>query len=227
MLPYYPPEHFDSSFVRVHGALTMKKTAQLVTENVLDMLHISYVHSFGNRHSPLPYNVTYHPTEDRRSGRSHFVYKPNSWTISGKVGDVQEVYVDNEYHLPSTTITRVRAGPITKTVLTRATPVTSDTTRLFWTVYRNFWKVDTCPLLTWLGNRLMTYLMERTLQEDVHILRHVYDEDTSTNPRRNVITPFDVTIQQYRRALHQYLLLPPHSSIHDHSKTTRCEKENI
>ena len=47
-LPFQPPEEYDSDFTAIHGYCDMKVPQQVVTENVLDMLHINTVHSFGN-----------------------------------------------------------------------------------------------------------------------------------------------------------------------------------
>jgi phenylpropionate dioxygenase-like ring-hydroxylating dioxygenase large terminal subunit len=193
-MPYYPPEHFNRSFTRIQGHRLMNHPAQMITENVLDMLHISYVHSFGNRDAPLPCNVTFRELSST-SGRSTFVYRPNAWTLSRRVGGADDVVVENEYYLPSTTITRVKAGGLTKTVMTRATSISSDTTVLYWTVYRDFWMSPTVPGVTWLGDVVMTMMMQKTLDEDVAILRHV-----THLPDAILTTPFDVTIQRFRRA---------------------------
>ena len=199
LLPYYPPEHFNHEFVKTKGNIIIQKNQQVVTENVLDMLHISYVHSFGNREFPLPFDVAFQKLSPT-SGRSTFRYKPFKYTISNQVGKSPIVVVENEYHLPTTTITRVTAGNVVKTVMTRATPISSEKTHFFWSVYRNFWCSKDFPFLNILGDILMSFLMNRTLQEDINILKDVY-----TDARvGNVITKYDVTIQQYRKTLENF-----------------------
>ena len=49
--PFIPPEATDSTFVRIHGKKHIQRPHHLITENVLDMMHISYVHTFGNQMS--------------------------------------------------------------------------------------------------------------------------------------------------------------------------------
>lgn len=117
LLPYYPPEEEDRSFVSTGGRVLINNNQQIVTENVLDMLHISYVHSFG-RNAELPTDVSFEELSPT-SGRSTFLYRPFEWTISNRIGKTQQVIVENEYHLPTTTITRVIAGDLVKTVMTR------------------------------------------------------------------------------------------------------------
>ena len=80
------------------------------------MLHVSYVHSFGSRNTPLPSSIKFESINDYH-GKSTFLYSPNENTISGYVGNVREVKVENEFILPTTTLTRVFAGDTIKQFL--------------------------------------------------------------------------------------------------------------
>jgi hypothetical protein len=73
-------------------------------ENLLDMLHISYVHSFGNMDMPLARNIRYIDINEY-AGKTAFEYSPNRNTISNKVGKTNVVSVENEFYLPTTTLT--------------------------------------------------------------------------------------------------------------------------
>jgi phenylpropionate dioxygenase-like ring-hydroxylating dioxygenase large terminal subunit len=200
--PYYPSEHYDDTFTATSGSRIIDQDYRVVTENVLDMLHISYVHSFGNINQPLPFNIHYQQTSDV-SGKTTFQYHPFNYTISMMMGNDTKVVVENEFILPTTTITRVISGQIVKTVLTRSTPITKNKTLFFYTVYRNFW------FCRWKGfdwvNRVfdmfMKTMMDLTISEDIAILKHV-------NPKYRVgsiVTKYDVTIQQFRMASKQAL----------------------
>lgn len=57
--PFLLPEAVDPTFRSVEGIAEINASANLVVENLLDMLHISYVHTFGNMQEPLPYSETY------------------------------------------------------------------------------------------------------------------------------------------------------------------------
>lgn len=57
--PFLIPEETDPTFRAVSGTAEIKSAANLVVENLLDMLHISYVHTFGNMQEPLPFSETY------------------------------------------------------------------------------------------------------------------------------------------------------------------------
>lgn len=192
------PEMNDPSFRKVAGSRILQQNQQCTTENVIDMLHISYVHkTFGNRDSPLPYEVK-HVNLDEFSGKSTFLYRSKPGSLASFLGQAfPEVLVENEFYLPTTTVTRVKTGKYVKTVVTRALPQTFGTTRLFWEVYRNFG----CDPLG-VGDVVMTHLMERTLDEDVAILRHV-DPLHREGPIR---TKYDITIRKYRQAIEKYML---------------------
>ena len=194
---YQCPEAQDPSFRNVMGCRTIAQDHQVVTENVLDMMHVSYVHqSFGNRASPLPWDVKYEPLGPW-AGRSTFLYHPRPGSLASFLGPpFPEVQVENEFHLPSTTVTRVTTRHFVKTVVTRALPQPNGATKLFWEVHRNFG----CD--SWgLGDQAMAYLMERTLDEDVAILRHV-DPQHRDGPLR---TKYDITIRKFRQAVDNWV----------------------
>ena len=191
--PFFPPEEYDKNFRAVEGSRVIDQNHMTVCENLLDMLHISYVHSFGNSISPLPYSMkTRNLTET--SGRTEFLYQPRDFTISGKVGRVSKVVVQNEYHLPTNTVTRVIAGDVIKTVFTRSLPISKNQTLLFWKVYRNFWVDPYVPEFSTPGDWLLSYLMKFTVEEDVEMLKNVY-ADHREGPLK---TKYDVTIRNFR-----------------------------
>lgn len=190
--PYFPPEHDDPEFIAIHGHRVLDCPCESLVENLLDMLHISYVHSFGNMEMPLARNVHYTDIHES-AGRTSFEYSPNSNTISNKVGNTKVVYVENEFHLPTTTLTRVKAGNIIKTVFTQSLPMSGNKTLLLWTVYRNFWKDPYIPEFNLFGDALLHILMERTINEDASILSRCYPEK-----RNGFLTKYDVTIRKYR-----------------------------
>jgi nitrite reductase/ring-hydroxylating ferredoxin subunit len=190
--PYFPPEHDDPEFTAVSGHRLLDCPLDGLVENLLDMLHISYVHSFGNMDVPLARNIQYTDLGEF-SGKTSFEYSPNPNTISNKVGKTNIVYVENEFHLPTTTLTRVKAGNIIKTVFTQSLPVEKNKTMLFWTVYRNFWKDPYIPEFSIIGDKLLHFLMEKTINEDASILSRCYPEK-----RKGFLTTYVITIRKYR-----------------------------
>jgi phenylpropionate dioxygenase-like ring-hydroxylating dioxygenase large terminal subunit len=165
---YIPPEATDPNFIRVSGVRHIKRPYNLVTENVLDMMHISYVHSFGNSLAPVPFEIEYQDI-DELSGRTTFHYTAGPTSMSKIIGGAKYVQVENEFHLPDMTVTRVKANQIIKTIITHCYPVGKNESILHFDLYRNF-------LTTNLLNPLFEYQMKITLDEDISILNRIYDD---------------------------------------------------
>lgn len=189
---FFPPEEYDKSFRGISGFSVIPINYKSVCENLLDMLHISYVHSFGSTESPLPNSIKFQQLNDYH-GRTTFSYVPNKNTISGIVGKVKKVFVENEYILPTNTITRVFAGETIKTVFTRSVPISENETLLYWKIYRNFW---IHPFFDF----LISKLMKQTVKEDINILKTLYPESRCGSIR----TKYDVTIDNFRKAVQHY-----------------------
>jgi phenylpropionate dioxygenase-like ring-hydroxylating dioxygenase large terminal subunit len=191
--PYVCPEKNDKSFTMVNDKIIINKNCDIVTSNILDMLHISFVHAFGNRNAPLPYKLKYEQMSNT-SGKTTFTYTSGDKSMSKNVAFSDEVIVENEFYLPSTTVTRVIADKMVKTVITRALPVNENKTILFWEVHRNFFNEN--YIIERLGNILMHYLMEQTLNEDVEILKHVNEKYF----KGSISTKYDITIRNFLKA---------------------------
>ena len=189
---FYPPEENDKDFTGVDGTVLMDVPYQSVCENLLDMLHISYVHSFGSKKTPLPKKINFEWVNEYH-GKTTFFYQPNPNSISGIIGKVKKVKVENEFILPTNTITRVYAGNTIKTVFTRSIPISENQTLLYWKIYRNF------LTNTFFDNGIRS-LMERTLKEDIDILKHTYP----SKRRGKINTKYDKTINEFRKCHDKY-----------------------
>ena len=194
---FHPYEENDSSFVSISGEMDIKQNQDIVTENILDMLHISHVHFFGNRDKPLPFDMKFEKLSNY-SGRSTFYYHSGLMSMSRQLAKADCVIVENEYHLPSTTITRVKANGMIKTVLTRALRVNEKETKLFYKLYRNFW--TNTPILRWLGDLVLHVMMRWTLKEDQDILYTIENDQYG----KGFSTVYDRTILSYRQSKKRY-----------------------
>lgn len=197
--PYFPPEEQDPSFRCIHGQRTLPQYQDIITENLLDMLHISYVHSFGNRLAPIPYEVRSEAISPW-AHRTRFMYTPNSGTISTEIGRVNRVIVENEIHMPSTTITRVIAGKLIKTVHTMTQPLNGQSSILYWRIYRNFWRDPYFPHFDRIGDATLRFFMEKTIDEDRDILGKIDAEHRFGN----LYTKYDQTIRRYREMMARF-----------------------
>ena len=183
---YIPPEAHDSNFVKISGQKHIKRQHSLITENVLDMMHISYVHSFGNQLSPVPFEIKYEDL-DEFSGKTTFHYASGPTSMSNILGNAKYVEVENEFHLPDTTVTRVFAGDITKTIITNCYPIGRNESILHFDLYRNF-------MINPVFDILFHNQMELTLKEDINILNGIYDNYV----KGFMNTKFDITQIKYR-----------------------------
>lgn len=190
---FVPPEANNTNFVRVSGIRHLKRPNNLVTENVLDMMHISYVHSFGNSLAPVPFKIEYDDI-DELAGKTTFHYTAGATSMSRLVGGAKYVKVENEFHLPDVTVTRVHANKIVKTIITHCYPIGKNESILHFDLYRNFF---TNPIL----DPLFEYQMKVTLDEDVRILNQIYDEYLLGF----MSNKFDITQTKYREKVKKLL----------------------
>jgi len=198
---YIPPEANDPTFVRVTGTRHIHRPNNLITENVLDMMHISYVHAFGNSLSPVPFKIDYEDISPL-SGKTTFHYTSGATSMSRLIGGAQFVEVENEFHLPDATVTRVKANDIVKTIITHCYPIGKNESILHYDLYRNFL---TSPIF----DSLFQYQMKITLDEDVDIINYIYDDYV----RGFMSNKFDITQTKYRQKMksmreYTYLSLP-------------------
>lgn len=146
-----------SGFRSIVGSCFIRCTVAALVANVLDPVHISFVHSFGNSMSPEPMGYAHVEECDRRGG-AEFYYVAGPSSMFRK----STVKVENWYMMPSTAGTTVLNGDMDKTVQVHAVRE-GDGTRVFWELARNF------AMHPWL-DPLFRFAMERTLGEDRDIL---------------------------------------------------------
>ena len=184
---FIPPEANDRNFIRTSGVRRIERPNYLVTENVLDMLHVSYVHSFGNTLSPIPFKIEYEDINSL-SGKTTFHYTAGQTSMSKVIGGARFVKVENEFHLPDATVTRVFASDkLIKTIVTNCYPIGKNESILHYDLYRNFLKL---PLF----DELFQWQMKITLDEDIGIINNIYDDYN----KGFMSTKFDITQTKYR-----------------------------
>ena len=207
--PFLIPEAVDPSFRVVEGVCEIKASANLVVENLLDMLHISYVHSFGNMQEPLPFEENYEYFFDDEASqllpyaRTTFKYRAGPTSISKVVGKIQEVVVENEFHLPYTTVTRVKFGQDVKTIYVVAVPVEEGLTVVHYKLYRNFMYVH--PRDESIVNKgldqFFQSVMRLTLNEDKEILESLYQD----HQEGYVLSRYDKPLKIYRKTMKEFM----------------------
>jgi len=178
---YCEPEQL-ANFSRVQLEMDYLADPRLLTENGLDISHIGFVHSFGNRDDPCPINEDPPKWVGANRVSTKYQYKTGENSMAAKIFGSKLMEVENEFVLPHTSISRIRfasnnATNLTSTIITFATPLSANRTRLFVKNYRNFWR-------NWFGDKMIWYTMRETMNEDRRVVENIYD--TEKNGRFNM-----------------------------------------
>jgi phenylpropionate dioxygenase-like ring-hydroxylating dioxygenase large terminal subunit len=140
--------------------------SRILSENSLDVMHIGFVHTFGNAKRPAP--AEQHPP--RLVGPYHYktsyLYEAGDESIARKAFGYKELRIENEFILPHTTVARVMFGDLVSTVITFALPITETKSKLFVKTYRNFWNNP-------LGDMVTENMMYKTMLQDKLIVENI------------------------------------------------------
>ena len=162
----FEEEEFAKNFSVVHLNMDFNCYSRILSENSLDVMHIGFVHTFGNKEHPAPTHENppklispfhYKTTYDYESGKDSMVKK---------VFNINTLKIENEFILPHTTVARVIFGDYVSTVITFALPLSDNKSRLFVKTYRNFWNND-------MGDALTRNLMYNTMLQDKVVVENI------------------------------------------------------
>jgi len=140
--------------------------SRILSENSLDVMHIGFVHTFGNKENPAP--IETHPP--KLVGINHYktsyLYEAGENSFARKIFGVKDLRIENEFILPHTTVARVIFGDYVSTVVTFALPISENKSKLFVKTYRNFWHNQIGDMVTenWMFN---TMLQDRGIVENI------------------------------------------------------------
>lgn len=187
------PEAYDSSYRCVYLNKKFNCDARTVTENSLDILHISEIHSFGNPNNPLP--ITDKIVKiDEGHFKIIYEYEAGDQSIPKKIFGENKLIVENEFIIPHYTVARVKFGNFINTIVTSALPINDKETQLFVKAYRNNWVFPKFNFLNDPFDFVTEKLMEKTLNEDKNVIDSIYYDYREGN----FITKFDELTKLYR-----------------------------
>jgi phenylpropionate dioxygenase-like ring-hydroxylating dioxygenase large terminal subunit len=193
------PEAFDEQMKCVFLSKTFATDGMSLTENSLDILHISEVHSFGNKKRPLPFLEKYERIDEGHV-KVTYEYETSPTSLAYKWFGEKRLIVENEYILPHTTIARVKFGKYINTIVTSALPTNSSSSTLFVKAYRNNWVFHFKPL-DFIFDKVTESLMDKTISEDRNVLETIY----FSHREGNFITKYDELTKLYRQDYAQFL----------------------
>ena len=184
---FVEPEYSDPSKRVIYLQEEFEHNAKLVSVNSLDICHIGFVHSFGNKRQPNPlqYSKIIRIPDTDHHYRIEYQYIAGENSLVNKIYQFDTITVQNEYALPHSTVARVLFGNWSSTIITHALPMSPFRTRLFVKAYRSYWSYDLSGplrfswsypwlfLLNFLGDKITEYTMYSTLQQDKAIVDHI------------------------------------------------------
>lgn len=197
---WYEPESYDENFRYVLVEKEFEIDARTVTENSLDILHISEVHTFGNKNRPLPLSYKIQEIAEGHV-KAFYTYSTSKDSLAYRIFGIKKLFVENEYILPHYTVARVRFGDYTNTIITSALPINETKTKLFVKLYRDNW-VYNIPILDFFFDKVNEYLMDTTLNEDKQVIDTIY----SDYKEGNYITKYDELVKLYREDYEKYII---------------------
>jgi len=155
--------------------------SRIVSENSLDVMHIGYVHTFGNREFPSPLSEIppFPLSKNQNHWRTEYDYLSGKQSFAKRLFGIKQLKIQNEFALPHMTVARIIFGPWISTVVTYATPMNITHTQLYVKTYRNYWKApinSQNPLdhiFESLGDFITRKLMFDTVMQDKTVVENI------------------------------------------------------
>jgi phenylpropionate dioxygenase-like ring-hydroxylating dioxygenase large terminal subunit len=181
---FVEPEYYDRDQRVVYLNEDFEHYAKFISVNSLDICHIGFVHTFGNRKSPNPLHNSKVLKLTDYDNHYKIIYKyiAGENSLVNKIYKFENIIVENEYVLPHSTVARVLFGDFSSTIITHALPVSKFKTKLFVKAYRNYWSYDInntknqnilLPILYLInnfGDKVTQNTMYTTLKQDKSIV---------------------------------------------------------
>jgi phenylpropionate dioxygenase-like ring-hydroxylating dioxygenase large terminal subunit len=210
-LIFVEPEYYDTEQRVVFLEEDFEHYAKFVSVNSLDICHIGFVHTFGNKKSPNPlHNSKVIKMDDYENHyKITYEYMAGENSLVNKVYQFNNIVVENEYVLPHSTVARVKFGNYTSTIITRALPISKFKTKLFVKAYRSYWSYDLSksenknllyPLLymvNLLGDYVTRNTMFNTLKQDKAIVDYI-DKSNYESMHGKFSIVFDIFSNHYK-----------------------------
>jgi len=189
------PEAYDPTYHCVYLEKDFKVDARTLTENSLDILHISEVHTFGNPKRPLPYSDKIEKINDDHY-KITYEYEAGEESIPKKIFGEDHLVIENEFKLPHYTIARVKFGLFVNTIVTSAHPINDTYTKLYVKAYRNNFILSPFKEIM---DVVTKYQMEKTLKEDQRVIESI----DFANRDGKYVTKYDRLLTEYRSLMNE------------------------
>lgn len=163
----YDEPEANSNFSLIQLQMDFKCYSRILSENSLDVMHIGFVHTFGNKVKPAPILEVPPASIGNYHYRTSYLYESGSESMAKKVFQVNQLKIENEFILPHTTVARVIFGDYISTIITFALPVNDTNSILYVKTYRNFWRNA-------IGDALTYKMMHETILQDKAVVENIH-----------------------------------------------------
>lgn len=140
--------------------------SRILSENSLDVMHIGFVHTFGNAKRPAPTEQDPPKLVGPHHYKTSYAYEAGEDSMARRIFGYKTLLIENEFILPHTTVARVIFGNYISTVITFALPISENKSKLFVKTYRNFWDNP-------LGDMVTENLMYNTMLQDKVVVENI------------------------------------------------------
>jgi phenylpropionate dioxygenase-like ring-hydroxylating dioxygenase large terminal subunit len=183
---FIEPEYFDREQRVVYLSEDFEHYAKFVSINSLDICHIGFVHTFGNKKNPNPIKNSNVIKMDDNDFHYKMIYEyiAGENSLVNKIYNFDNIIVENEYVLPHSTVARVKFGKMSSIIITHALPISKFKTKLFVKAYRSYWSTyhdkNTFyffypfeALINTFGDKITYNTMYTTLKQDKSIVDYL------------------------------------------------------
>lgn len=215
------PEFSDKNQRVVFLSEDFDHYAKFVSVNSLDICHIGFVHTFGNKNSPNPLRNSKVLKMDDFENHYKIIYEymAGENSLVNKIYKFDNIIVENEYALPHSTVARVKFGNMTSTIITHALPISKFKTKLFVKAYRSYWSYyhekNTMYLLhpfesiiNYFGDKITYNTMYNTLKQDKAIVDNI-DKTSYEGMHGKFSIVYDMFSNHYKNNYKMYYENPP------------------
>jgi phenylpropionate dioxygenase-like ring-hydroxylating dioxygenase large terminal subunit len=162
----FEEEEISKNYPVVFLEMDFNCYSRILSENSLDVMHIGFVHTFGNTKNPAPIKEYPPKLVSQFHYKTIYDYESGDDSIVKKIFGIKNLKIENEFILPHTTVARVKFGNYVSTVITFALPISENKSRLFVKTYRNFWYND-------IGDSITRKLMFNTMLQDKLVVENI------------------------------------------------------
>uniref|UniRef100_A0A6C0KM82 Rieske domain-containing protein n=1 Tax=viral metagenome TaxID=1070528 RepID=A0A6C0KM82_9ZZZZ len=207
---FIEPEYFDRNQRVVYLHEDFNHYAKFVSVNSLDICHIGFVHTFGNKKNPNPVKNSNVIKMDDFDFHYKIIYEymAGENSLVNKIYNFDKIIVENEYILPHTTVARVKFGLMSSTIITHALPISKFKTRLFVKAYRSYWykyqdiyKMNIFfpfeEIINIVGDKITYNTMFNTLKQDKSIVDYI-DKSSYESMHGKFSITYDIFSNHYK-----------------------------